>query len=75
MEQSLKQKIEKKHNASSIRVFFKEIKVSKLIMKQMKRTTIEQKSINIVASKLIQFVIKQFRVLGFKPLDKVIDGW
>jgi hypothetical protein len=28
-----------------------------------------------VASKLIQFVIKQFRVLGFKPLDKVIDGW
>ncbi len=76
MEQSLKQKIEKKHNASSIRFFQKKrTKVSKLTMKQMKRTTIEQKSINVVASKLIQLAIRQFRVLGFKPLAKAIDGW
>jgi hypothetical protein len=38
----------------------KKEKVSKLRMKQMKRTTIEQKSIDVVASKLIQLVIKQF---------------
>jgi len=29
-------------------------------MKQMKRITIEQKSINVVALKLIQLVIRQF---------------